>query len=293
MAEGSNKPLVYLLHKDTLLKEKRLPTFAEVKNELKPVYSWSDCPRYVYVSHKWLNKDHPDDALSTILSVLSLVVKTMRVIEYIWFDFSCSPVDEDEKNLFLQNLNTIISQSVRVLVIPFKCVGEDTAPVYDVLEFTKRAWCMLEACIFLKRPSKLRIAKIARSEQSFQLSMINLPSRNFTDGVSHLTDAYESIREMVRMREKDKFIIEFDANNEADKELIWNCLVELEGDIFSARRAESDFFVARGGGGPTSPTQSVKAVRGSNIYEPAVLKKLQTVQETEEKGNVCEACTIC
>ncbi|CAM9726378.1 unnamed protein product [Heterosigma akashiwo] len=286
---GQGKPLIYLLHKDTLLNEKALPAFEDIKDRLHKVYNWTDCPRYVYVSHKWLTPDHPDDSLSTILSVLSLVVKTMRVIEYIWFDFSCGPTDTTESALFVSNLSNIISNSVRVLVIPFKSVGQEVAPIYDVKEFTTRAWCMLEASVFLKRPSKLRIAKISKSDDTFQLSMVNLPSRNVTDGISFLTEAYERVRDMVKTKEKGRFLESFHARNEADKEQIWAALVQMEAEIFSARRAESDFFVSRG---QQPVSSSMKAVRGSNIYDQAVLKKLQTVREYEGKDHPCQACII-
>jgi hypothetical protein len=277
------------MHKDVIITDRVLPNFKNAREKLLVVRDWKDCPRYVYVSHKWLNIEHPDDALATILSVLSLVVKTMRVIEYIWFDYSCSPVDEIEKLHFIHQLNTIISNSIRVLVVPFKSIGEEAAPVYDMEEFTSRAWCMYEACSFLKKPSKIRIAKITKANQSFQLSMVNLPSRNYSDGVNMLTDNFQKIREMVKQRAKQKFIDAYHSYDEKDKDLLWQSLLDLETSLFSAQRAESDFFVGREGDTAVEST-SMKTVRESNIYEPDVLKKLQPIPEKNSKQ--CVECNI-
>jgi len=283
-------PIVYLLHKDILLQGKVLPFFKDIKSKLLAVKHWAGCPRYVYVSHRWLSKTHPDDSVGTILSVLSLVVRTMRVVEYIWFDFCCSPCEETEKNCCLTNMVHIISNSVRILVIPFKSLGEDTAPAYDMQEFTSRAWCMYEACIFLKRPSKIRISKIAQADQAFQLSMINLPSRNFSDGVPILIAAYQKLRGLVLQKSKEKFVANFHASVTSDLDDIWNSLVSLEEDLFSSQRPEIDFFVSQTSATAVETTDSMKPLRGSSIYDPDVLKKLQG--QKKENENVCQMCCV-
>jgi len=172
----------------------------------------------------------------------------MKNVEYIWCDFCCVPADEANRMGAFMNLFSVIMNAVRFLMIPFRSIGPTLAPVFDLREYSNRAWCVLEYSIILARhPSRVRIARILEQHggTSYKLDFLALPTHDKTLGLDLLIDNMQRVRALLEAGDRGAFLQSFRATAPGDAEIVWDLLQAQRGQIFTmaGKRRNSDFFV--------------------------------------------------
>jgi len=273
------------MHRSELIGQEKIPIFNEVRN-FYHVTSWEDVPKYVYISHRYLSMFHSDDALHTKFKVIESILVQMKHIEYVWIDCSCISFDPDAKENALRNIEMMISNAVRFLIIPFKSFSPRKPPTFDLSEYSTRAWCALECSIVLARhPSKVRIAKIAEETISnvkgYTVKFISLPTHDKTLGVEHLVSSMKILIELVQEKKERGFKAKFSSAVQVDCDMVWNFLRQRHQEIFQLQgvRRNSDFFV-----------RTKFASFSTNNSERGVVLYDQTLINTLHEMNKCLCC---
>lgn len=288
------KPIAYLLPKKYILQYKRIPQFGET--QLLPVTSWSLAPKFIFVSHKWASKHTPDDQLQTKASILKLFLRNLKQTDHIWIDYSCTPNMNRMLHEEVTVLHEIISKAIRVLVIPFTWFVPASPPTYDMRGYSRRAWCAFEYSVFLKRPSSVRIARISRTDFSYQLHLSTLPTNDPELGVSALEEGLSLFSQAVAARDKFRFVTAFDASTPGDLDLLWAAALNLRGLLFGAQRHSEDFFRrGRSGAGqtavPPAPGVALSRLDSQEIYDEDTYALMNMLKKGQECG--CDIqCTV-
>jgi hypothetical protein len=99
----------------------------------------------IFVSHRWLKKNDPDDESDTkylrlceALSEMPSRWQSYSVDDlYLWIDFAC--VDQDDRNLKVVNVENL----------PIYVACSDSVFKVDHPEYWERAWCRLEQYLLM------------------------------------------------------------------------------------------------------------------------------------------------
>jgi len=273
----NDKPVVgYLLHRSEILDQEEIPCFLHVRN-IYPVTDWDEAPKYIFICHRYLSFGHCDDAYQTKLRVIQALLKTMKNVQYVWLDFSCVPADSQNRIGAFMNLTKVIVNALRILIIPFKSISISKAPVFDLLDFSTRAWCIFECSVVLARhPSKVRIAKISQEKgKTFSLEFMSLPTHDKDLGVQHLVASMKLVREILEKDHKADFLNTFVSTAETDRDIIWDLLKLQQQEIFQLAgvRRNSDFFVRTKFASTMSTSESA---RPAELYDRKTLREINS-----------------
>lgn len=268
----------YLLHRSAIFQRLGLPQFRRDSEHLLEVTDWAKTPKYIFISHRYLSLENADDQLFTKYKVITALLRQMKNVEYIWCDFCCLPADEVEKgasSLLLKSMFDAITKAVRVLLIPFRSIGQTKPPVFDLQEYSNRAWCVLEySTIMACHPSRIRIARIVQQPcgGTYKLEFLSLPTHDKSLGIDLLIRNLQRARALLEAGDQGAFLHTFRAATAIHAETVWDLLNARKGQIFTAvgQRRNSDFFVR------TRFASQRANVPGQqlDLYEPAVLESM-------------------
>jgi len=266
----------YLIHRTEIIGREKLPRFDEVQN-FYAVTDWEDVPQFLFFSHRYFLY-HVDDALHTKFKVIESILIQMKHINYVWIDFSCVSFDPDSKGTILMNIEMLISKAVRFILIPFKSFSPSKPPIFNMLDYSTRAWCALEFSIALARhPSKVRIAQICSektaSTKVYTVKFISLPTHDKALGVQHIVDGMKNLRNMVEGNKVHTFLATFSSAVQADRQMVWGFLCQRHQEIFKLAgvRRNSDFFVRT----KYASFSTQVSERGAFLYDQLQVNKFQ------------------
>lgn len=116
-----------------LLSCNSLPLYREVRHKLKSYKDINEAERY-FVSHRWLDKNHPDPDGKHLQMLKSQAKKDA----YYWIDFSCLPQEprtKEESALFSESISRLPSLMFNMNLIVLRCQNDG---------YLERAWCFVE-----------------------------------------------------------------------------------------------------------------------------------------------------
>jgi len=217
----------FLVHKSEFLRQHKIPGFDEVENKFL-ITDWKEAPKYIFVSHRYLSISHADDQFGTCLKVVQAVLQQMEYINFVWIDFSCVPFENRMDSLM--NIQNLISYAEKIVLIPLKSISTHQAPVFDLLEYSTRAWCALEYSISLAQfPSKVVISQIMEEKvrnnfKIYTVKFISLPCSDEALGFRYLEHGMEILQEAVEKNKKQEFLCVFTASVKSDLDIVWGLL---------------------------------------------------------------------
>ena len=110
-----------------------------VVSETKESVRREDC---VFISHRWLQKNHPDDDSQTKLRHVQLFAQTHSQYLYYWVDYACIPQAEEHGEEKCKAINSLpcYVKSCGALITVYSDQNERSS----LAEYRNRGWCRLE-----------------------------------------------------------------------------------------------------------------------------------------------------
>jgi len=311
LSQPQEKALLYLMPRESLSVGKPLPSFDQVKDQLVAYDSLDDLPKFVYVSHSWFTDDHADDENGSKASILVRALKTMRKVKYVWIDYSCLDQAKDEEiEKSLGIIQKITDLATRILILPLRVPGQwlpggnSGVPVYDMSSFKSQAWCIFEACYFLKRPSRCRVVRCRPSDQAeigFAVELNSFPSKDEADEVAQLLEGFHEAQRCVAEGRPDQFGKAFRPRSRVPADAVYQAMAAQKELFFGSIRDPSDYM------DPTLPSwkslkkqwtptpkkhENHKPGLGKAELDSLCVKGKVISHDEAECSNVCLGCSI-